>query len=260
MLQILLALLKSKPQIQPRYMKPPSTSVRVLSAQSQPTSSLFKPWGEIFPFLDSCSEGRSFCLRAEHVSDSKPRPEGNNPLTKGNIRILPSPFIFCCSHLLLEHLSMQFFLQQGGAGAINRSTLPYIFLPSAFSLPLPVHSHTGGHGPTGHSARGGIIVQVCSAERGKTAPCPKAGSCWAETCSSSILCLFLRGRTKIFWRNPKGTAGDNTGGTLVESGEISGKVLIQTKPAAPEVAAGASHSTKHCRSLVPDVVVECKLN
>lgn len=28
------------------------------------------------------------------------------------------------------------------------------------------------------------------------------------------------------------------------SGEISGKVLVQTKPAAPEVAAAASHSTK----------------
>lgn len=52
------------------------------------------------------------------------------------------------------------------------------------------------------------------------------------------------GRTKKFRRNPKGTAEDNTVETLVESGEISCMILVQTNPAAREVIAAACHSKK----------------
>lgn len=73
-------------------------------------------------------------------------------------------------------------LQQGGAGAINRNTLPYIFLSSASSLPLSAHTHTEVTVPQvavpGCSIFSGVIIpEVCSAESDTTAPSPKAGSC-----------------------------------------------------------------------------------
>jgi len=58
-----------------------------------------------FPFLDNCMEGITFCLQAEHTSDSKPQPEGSNSFAKGNVQTILSPFIFWCSHLLLKHFS-----------------------------------------------------------------------------------------------------------------------------------------------------------
>lgn len=76
---------------------------------------------------------------------------------------------------------------------MNRSTLPYILLSSAFSLALPAHTHTKVTVPQVTIPRnsifsGVIIVKACSARGDTTAPSPKAGAVELRDAATSCVC------------------------------------------------------------------------